>query len=341
MQRPYSLPLVASFTLLVLLLAACSGSSDESADTTLASSTTEQATTTTTASTTTATTTTTAPTTTTTVAETSVAMVTETGLVYATFNDATLTLDMNVPAEPSGAPIVIAPATVPIVFWPRTELAEGLVAEGAIVVYPELKQSAVSPEEFLSDNGGAVRAMADQLACAIHFARERASELGSDDPIVALTGFSLDGGYSAHAALFGATLEARWDEFAAEGGPPRQAECEVTDGSTHVDAVVGMAGAYDVFVPIHNGGFGLSYQQERDPELQEFLSSSIGANPDLTVRLIHGNADVTINPEYSVEFAATLADAGYDVGEVVFFDGQHGTPPTEVAVQTIIEAIAP
>jgi hypothetical protein len=52
MWRPYSLPLVASFTVVVLLLAACSGSSDESADTTFAPSTTEQATTTTTASTT-------------------------------------------------------------------------------------------------------------------------------------------------------------------------------------------------------------------------------------------------------------------------------------------------
>ena len=58
MLRPYSLPLVASFTV-VLLLAACSGSSDDSADTTLAPTTIEQATTTTSASTTTAATTTT------------------------------------------------------------------------------------------------------------------------------------------------------------------------------------------------------------------------------------------------------------------------------------------
>ena len=40
MRRPYSLPLVVSFTVVVLLLAACSGSSDESADTTLAPTTT-------------------------------------------------------------------------------------------------------------------------------------------------------------------------------------------------------------------------------------------------------------------------------------------------------------
>ena len=59
MRRPYSLPLVVSFTVVVLLLAACSGSSDESADTSLAPTATEQATTPTTASTTTAATTTT------------------------------------------------------------------------------------------------------------------------------------------------------------------------------------------------------------------------------------------------------------------------------------------
>ncbi len=50
MRRPYSLSLVASFTVVVLLLAACSGSSDESADTTLAPTTSAPMSTTTTSS---------------------------------------------------------------------------------------------------------------------------------------------------------------------------------------------------------------------------------------------------------------------------------------------------
>ena len=88
--------------------------------------------------------------------------------------------------------------------------------------------------------------------------------------MVVLTGFSNGGGLAAHAALFGADLDARWDEYAAEGGPPRQVECEVTDGSTHVDAVVGMAGPYDVYVPIYDGVYGRAYQQERTPSCRSF-----------------------------------------------------------------------
>lgn len=264
--------------------------------------------------------------------------VTEQSLGYATWEERTLTLDMHVPAEPDGASIVIAPSTVPSVFAPLLELAEGLVEVGAIVVYVELDSSADSGEEILSDHGAAVRAMAEQLACAIHFARAQAFELGSDDPEVVLTAFSVDGGVAAHAALFGATLEARWDEFAAAGGPPRRVDCEVTDGSTHVDALVGMAGAYDAFVPIYDGVWGRAYQQERDPELWEFLSSSIGANPDLKVRLLHGETDVTVSLENSVEFEAALIDAGYDV-QFASFDGGHEPPPTELSLSTIREVL--
>jgi hypothetical protein len=35
---------------------------------------------------------------------------------------------------------------------------------------------------------------------------------------------------------------------------------------------------------LEHPGLGRAYQQERDPELWEFLSSSIGVNPDLKTR---------------------------------------------------------
>jgi acetyl esterase/lipase len=60
--------------------------------------------------------------------------------------------------------------------------------------------------------------MADSVACAIHFVRARAAELGSDDPVVAVAGFSLGGGLAAHVALSGTTLEAGWELLAFEGG---------------------------------------------------------------------------------------------------------------------------
>jgi hypothetical protein len=46
--------------------------------------------------------------------------------------------------------------------------------------------------------------------------------------------------------------------------------------------------AYDLFVPAFDGFYGRAYQQERDPELQQFLTSAIGAHPEVEVRLIHG-----------------------------------------------------
>lgn len=157
--------------------------------------------------------------------------------------------------------------------------------------------------------------------------------------MVVLTGFSNGGGLAAHAALFGASLEARWDEYAAEGGPDGQVECEVTEGSTEVDALVGMGGNYDVFVPAYDGKWGNAYQQEHDRALWQFLASPIGASPDLTVRLIHGTADGLIPVENSVEFATMLTDAGYDVGEVATFAGGHVPPPAELSLSTIMEAI--
>ena len=261
---------------------------------------------------------------------------TEEGLAYATWAEGSLTLDMHAPAKPADAPIVIylpgrgrnnAPP------W----IVEGLVDEGAFVFVARYAASNSPPEEILADHGADAGAQAESVGCAIHYAREQASNFGNNDPVVVLTGFSNGSGLGALTALFGATLEARWDEYAAQGGPPRQVECETADGSTHVDAVVGMGGNYDVFVPIHDGKYGRAYQQELDPDLWEFLSSSIGANPDLKVRLIHGTSDF-IRVEDAAEFAAMLTDAGYDV-ELATFDGGHATAPTELLFPTLMEVV--
>jgi len=325
-----------------LVVGGCSQSDDATSDETT-TATAAPTTTTTTAPTTT---TTTAPTTTTTIAPTTVAesqtaMVTEKDLVYATYwGKKPLTLDMSAPVEPADAPVVI--------YLPGRgghsappEMIEGLVEEGAFVFFARYASSGSGPEQILADHGAVAGAQVESAACAIRFARAHASKLGNDDPVVVLTGLSNGGGVASHAALFGADLDARWDEYAAAGGPPRQVECEVTDGSTHVDAVVGMNGNYDVFVPIYDGGYGRTHQQFLDPELQAFQSSSIGANPDLKIRLIHAESDIVIPYSNSVDFAAALTDAGYDVGEVIVFDGEHHWVPPEVAIPIIMELIEP
>jgi predicted esterase len=93
-----------------------------------------------------------------------------------------------------------------------------------------------------------------------------------------------------------------------------------------------------LYVPVFDGLYGRAYQQERDPELQQFLASAIGVHPELTVRLIHGTVDQTIPMENSVEFEAALADAGYDV-ELTTFDGGHQTPPPERSLEVFKEVL--
>ena len=253
-------------------------------------------------------------------------------LVYATWGGESLMLDMYVPTESDGAPVVILFAPVE---WPRF-VPDDLVAHGAIVFDVEYPfRSLRDPgEELISDQGAGYRATAESAACAIHYARARASEQGSDTPVVVLAGYSLGGGVAALAALFGSGIEARWEEYAvARGGPPRQVDCEVTDGSTHVDAIVGLGAPYDLYVEYEGG-----WVQERDPDLWEFLYGSIGENPDLRVRLLHGETDTVVPYNISVDFEVVLADAGYDV-RVIPFDGGHAN--LDLLVPTIIDAILP
>lgn len=229
-----------------------------------------------------------------------------------------------VPAEAEDAPIVI-------------EGGEELVDEGMIVVKAhetDLFGLATGANEYVADRVS-VRSYAELFGCEIRLARDRASQLGNDDPIVVLDGFSMFGGLAAQAGLFGETLDARWDEFAAAGGPPRQFDCAVTDGSTDVDAVIGTAGTYDLTMPIIDGAFGRAYQQEHDPEMQEFLASAIGANQDLKVRLIHGTND-DIPASMAEDFEAALRDAGYDV-ELITWPGEHEAAPTDIYLPTLME----
>lgn len=251
---------------------------------------------------------------------------------YATFDGVPLTLDLYLPADSLGAPVVITEGF---------EEIEGLVEEGMIVVnvddfVPPIPP--LGPDQPLVDNRVPFRGGAEAFGCAIRFVRERALELGTDDPTVALMSLSAGGGYVAHVALFGAELEAAWDGFAAAGGPPRQVECAATNGSTDVHGLIGVAGAYDFFVPVFEGRYGLRYQVEQDPELQEFLASAVGTNRNLKVRLFHDPADSVIPLENSTMFEAVLAEAGYDV-EIITFDGGHSYPKVELIVPALMEVL--
>jgi hypothetical protein len=263
-------------------------------------------------------------------------VVIERDLPYATWNDVTLTLDLYIPADPKGAPIMVEP-------WEA--FGVDISQAGAFAVIertgiPDQPDSADGEPPLWDDHGALIRAQADATACKIRYARARAAELGSEDPIVVLGGFSEGGGAATHVALFGDTLEERWDEFAAAvGGPSRQVECVVAEGSTHVDALVVGNGAYGAFVPVIDGPFSRTYVLERAPELQPFLASAVGIDTSLTVRLMSATGDTVVPTSYAVAFEEVLADAGYDV-QVITYEGQHTSdPPDELSLQVFTELL--
>jgi predicted esterase len=262
--------------------------------------------------------------------------VTEMCVPYATWQGRTLSLDIHAPAETEDAPVVVYLPGLGEATAPRA-LLEGLIENGALVFVVGYAASTSGPEAILAEGSVYVRAMADSVACAMHMVRDRAAQLGSADPVVVLTGFSMGGAPAAHAALFGSDLERRWEEFAVEGGPPRQVECVVKAGSTEVDALVGLAGGYDMLVPAYEGKYGRGYQQARNLEQGRFLASAVGLNPDLEIRLIHGTKDSMISFENSTEFAEVLSEAGYDV-QVIGFEGGHRVE-TELTLSTILGLI--
>jgi acetyl esterase/lipase len=241
-------------------------------------------------------------------------------------------LDLYAPTEPGDWPVVVFlhGGGQPKEGW--TTLPRAIAEQGAIVFVIEYPD--IDPTMAILDKGKGHREMADTVACAIRFARARASDLEMDTAPVVIAGFSLGGGVASHVALAGESVGRRWEEYtASRGGPPRQVDCGVSQGSTHVDALVGIAGAYDGFVGI-DGKYGREFMQEKDPDLWKMLYGCIGENPDLKVRLLHSETDSIIPYENSVEFEATLAEAGYDV-KLIQFSGGH-TAPLELTVQTVM-----
>ena len=177
-----------------------------------------------------------------------------------------------------------------------------------------------------------LRTMAEAVACAVRFAR--GSEFGSETAPLVLTGFSRHGGTASHVALVGEDFDRVWDELAESGGgPPALYDCTVAGAPTHVDGFVGIAGLYDAAVG-HEGRYGRDVLQEYEPELWEMLHGTVGLNPELRVRLLHGDDDLLVPFENSVAFAAVLAEAGYDV-DLVEFAGGH-IAPGDLTLETAI-----
>lgn len=242
-------------------------------------------------------------------------------------------LDTYAPTESGDWPIVLILPGADEPSAGQAKLAQAIAEQGAIVFVAEYPS--IHPITTVLDMGKGHRELSETVACAIRFARARASSLGIDDTPLAIAGISKGGGVGSPVALMGENVDRRWEEYAASrGGPPRQMECEVSQGSTDVDALIGAAGTYVASLGI-DGEYGREFLQEKDFDLWKMLYSSIGENLDLKVRLLHSETDSVVPYENSVEFEAILAEAGYDV-ELIQFIGDH-TPPLELTVKTVMD----
>jgi hypothetical protein len=125
-------------------------------------------------------------------------------------------------------------------------------------------------------------------------------------------------------------------------------DCTITEGSAIPDVLVGYEGPYDWathdyqqvnLVPLHDD----------DPEQWEAINPyvHIGENPDLIVRLIHGDdADVAwyeVPRSVSVDFNQALLEAGYDTELILLEGASHsalsypGSEAIEVTVQQALQ----
>jgi acetyl esterase/lipase len=258
---------------------------------------------------------------------TALAVLVETDLPYATEHlpDGTTkiwTLDRYRPAQADAALTLVYFYGAGGVKTGEASLATALAEQGAevlVIAYPDAQ-----PDVALANNRDGFRRMLQTGACAVYFAHGAVGPAGKLQPVL-LAGFSLGGGLAAQLALGGDDLARYWDFFAAhQGAGVSTITCAVDAPAIHVAAIVGFAGAYDAFVG-YDGKWGRAWLAAQDPEFLAFLFSAVGMNPELAIRLFHGDSDNVIPYANSQAFSDLLYAAGYQV-ELVAFPGDHYVP---------------
>jgi acetyl esterase/lipase len=190
-----------------------------------------------------------------------------------------------------------------------TDFASLVAGQGAVVFVADYRES---PEW----GGGTPNTYRD-IACAIRFAREHASDYGGDGRRVTLVAHSLGPFFASTAAL------------SADNFEPAPGTCLAAKGSTRPDAFVGIAGIYS-----QSGVTAL------------FLDSFFGGSPSeapkawaagdpyevirgkhanrIPVRLIHGEQDANVVLQSSRDFEQALEAAGFD-SQLLVISGDHGS----------------
>lgn len=206
-------------------------------------------------------------------------------------------LDIYGPRGSGPSPVVVLVHGVAQSKGDLSSLAKALSAEGAVVFNVDATMSA--PFD----------AAIEEVACSVRFAHAVAPDYGGDPSRITLVGNSAGAATGMIVALAG-------DDVAQN--------CVAEDPAT-LDAVVGYEGPYDWATTVY-GPVDLPAFEASDPELWAAADpySHLGGNPDLVVRLIHGDdtnvAWYEVPRAVSVDFQQALAEAGYDAA-ITLIDG--------------------
>lgn len=229
-----------------------------------------------------------------------------TSVVYAYFDSFPMRLDVHVPSQQGPWPVVVVVHGFGQSRPWFEPLARAIASQGAVVFNTDVAFGV----PFLPG--------IEHLACAIRFARATAPDYDGDPNRITVVGNSA-------GAASGMVVGLAGDDF--------EGDCVVSDVSALPDALAVYEGPYEFATTNYGDVVDHTYLQQEDPELLEAINpySHIGRNPDLQVRLIHGddvdNIWYEVPPEESIESHQALADAGYDV-ELIVVEGDSHTALT-------------
>jgi len=189
----------------------------------------------------------------------------------------------------TGSPADIAP------------LAEAIAQRGAVVFNAPYR---------LTFEGGGFPTTFEDAACAVRFAAEHTVEYGGDPDRLIVVGYSAGAQIAAVVALAGDTFDG---------------DCLVEMNDTLPTRLVGLAGPYDTDAlgPLLEPFFGTDPAVDPEPWRLGNPFTYLGRNPDLVVRLIHGDQDQIVPLIFSRYFEQQLSDHGYDVTLTVVPGADH------------------
>ncbi|GBD85467.1 carboxylesterase NlhH [bacterium BMS3Abin02] len=190
----------------------------------------------------------------------------------------------------TGSPADIAP------------LAEAIAQRSAVVFNAPYR---------LTFEGGGFPMTFEDAACAVRFAAAHTAEYGGDPDRLIVVGYSAGAQIAAVVALAGDTFDG---------------DCLVEMNDTLPTRLVGLAGPYntDALGPLLEPFFGTDPAVDPEPWRLGNPLTYLGRNPDLVVRLIHGDQDQIVPLVFSQYFEQQLSDHGYDVTLTVVPGADHG-----------------